>query len=139
MREFMLVIHFIGLAMALGTGFANMFLGITASKLQPAERGSFMSRTMILGTMGQIGLALLIVSGFYLINPYWEVLGSMPTLIIKLSLVAVLIIMIGIILSIIRKSKKENNPALLAKIKPFGIINFVLGILIVLFAVLTFH
>ena len=27
MRELMLVIHFIGLAMALGAGFANIFLG----------------------------------------------------------------------------------------------------------------
>ncbi len=139
MRDFMLIVHFIGLAMALGTGFANLFLGIAVSKLEPAERGSFMSKAMILGRMGQIGLGLLILSGFYLINPFWDVLSVMPFFIAKLSLVAILIIMVVIISLIVRKSKKENNPALLAKIKPLGIINFILGISIVICAVLSFH
>jgi hypothetical protein len=33
MRDFMLILHFIGLAMGLGTSFANMYLGRAASKL----------------------------------------------------------------------------------------------------------
>lgn len=139
MRDLMLIIHFIGLAMAVGTGFANLFLGIAASKLDPAERGSFMSRSMILGRMGQIGLGLLILSGFYLITPYWKVLGMMPLLITKLSLVGLLIISVILILFIVRKSKKQNNPALLSKIKPLGMFNFFIGIAIVIIAVLIFH
>lgn len=79
MRELMLIIHFIGLAMALGAGFANVFLGAAASKLEPAERGRFMAKTMILGRMGQSGLLLLLLSGFYLIGPYRNALGDMPT------------------------------------------------------------
>ncbi len=139
MREFMLIIHFIGLTMALGAGFANMFLGAVASKLQPAERGSFMSKTAVLGRMGQIGLGLLLLSGFYLITPYWRVLDEMPLLIAKLTLVGILLILVGSILFILRKSKKENNPAILAKIRPLGILNFLIGISIVILAVLVFH
>lgn len=139
MRDIMLITHFIGLAMALGTGFANLFLGIVASKLEPAERGSFMSKTLILGRMGQIGLALLLLSGFYLINPYWEIIGDMPLLIVKLILVAILIVLIAIILLIVNKAKKSNNPSILAKIKPIGILNFFLGLAIVILAVLVFH
>lgn len=139
MRDLMLIVHFIGLAMALGTGFANLFLGAVASKLEPAERGSFMSKTLILGRMGQIGLVLLILSGFYLLTPYWAALSSMPLLIIKLILVALLVILVFMIMLIVRKAKKEGNPALLAKIKPIGIMNFLLGIAIVVFAVLVFH
>ncbi len=139
MRELVLIIHFMGLAMALGSGFANLFLGVVASKLEPAERGNFMSKIMILGRMGQIGLGLLLLSGFYLINPYWNVISMMPFFIVKLSLVALLLIMVSIILFLLNKSKKQNNPAILAKIKPLGIINFILGICIVIFAVLTFH
>jgi len=138
MRDLMLVIHFIGLAMAVGTGFANLFLGIVASKLEPAEKGSFMSKTIILGRMGQIGLGLLVLSGFYLITPYWEVLGVMPLLIVKLILVGLLLISVSMILFIVRKSKKEGNPALLSRIKPIGMLNFVLGITIVVLAVLYF-
>src|SRR6478735_9621332 len=116
MRELMLVIHFIGLAMALGAGFANFFLGTVASKLEPAERGSFMSKLVILGRMGQIGLGFLLLSGFGLITPYWKVIGEMPFLIAKLSLVALLLISVSRILFIVSKAKKENNPALMIKI-----------------------
>jgi uncharacterized membrane protein len=139
MRDLMLIIHFIGLAMAIGTGFANLFLGVAASKLEPAEKRSFMSKTMILGRMGQIGLGLLILSGLYLITPYWKVLGMMPLLIAKLILVALLLISVSLILFIVRKSKKRGNPALLAKIKPIGMLNFLLGLTIVVLAVLIFH
>jgi len=139
MRELMLIFHFIGLAMALGAGFANLFLGSVASKLEPAERGSFMSKIMILGRMGQIGLGLLLLSGFGLMTPYWKELGNMPLLIAKLSLVAVLLILVASVLLLIRKSKKQGNPALLAKIKPLAMLNFLIGITIVVLAVLVFH
>lgn len=78
MREIMLIFHLIGLVMALGAGFANFFLGTVASKLEPSERGNFMAKTMILGRMSQIGLALLLLSGFYLIRPYGRTIGEMP-------------------------------------------------------------
>ncbi len=139
MRETVLVIHFVGLAMALGTGFANLFLGIVASKLEPAEKGSFMSKTLILGRMGQIGLGLLILSGLYLASPFWQAISIMPLFIVKLILVVILTIVVTIISLNVRKAKKQNNPALLARIKPLGIVTFLLGIAIVTFAVLTFH
>jgi uncharacterized membrane protein len=139
MRELMLVFHFIGLAMALGAGFANLFLGTVASKLEPAERGSFMSKTMILGRMGRIGLGLLLLSGFGLMTPYWKVLGDMPLLIAKLSLVALLLILVGSVLIIMRKAKKQGNPAMLAKIKPLAMLNFLIAITIVILAVLVFR
>jgi len=139
MRELMLIFHFIGLAMALGSGFANLFLGSVASKLEPAERGSFMSKIMILGRMGQIGLAVLLLSGFYLITPYWKVLDEMPFLVAKLSLVALLLILVSTVLVLLGKAKKQGNPALFAKIKPLGILNFLIGISIVILAVLAFR
>jgi len=136
MRTLMLIIHFIGLAMALGAGFSNLFLGTVVAKLEPAERGSFMSKIMILGRMGQIGLGMLLLSGFYLITPYWKVLGEMPFLIAKLSLVVILLISVSWVLFTLKKAK--GNPALLAKIKPLGMLNFFIGITIVILAVLAF-
>jgi hypothetical protein len=139
MHDLILIIHFIGLAMALGTGFANLFLATVAAKLEPTERGSFMSKTMVLVRMGQIGLGLLLLSGFYLITPYWSVLSEMPILISKLILVGLLVIMVTLVSLMARKAKKENNPAMLAKLKPYGMMNFFLGITIVVLAVLSFH
>lgn len=139
MRDTFLVIHFIGLAMSVGTGFSNLFLGIAASKLAPAERGSFMIKTLILTRMGQIGLGLLLISGFYLITPYWAALSNMPTLIAKLTMVLLLVIMISIMSLRVRKAKEMNDPSLLASLRPLGMVVFVTGITVVILAVVTFH
>src|SRR6185369_1545751 len=139
MRDLFLLIHFIGLAMAVGTGFANLFLAAAAAKLEPAERGSFMVKTSVLVRMGHTGLGLLILSGLCLMTPYWGVLSEMPTLITKLALVVVQIILVTVISILVSKAKKENNLASLLKLKPFGMIIFLTGITIVILAVLTFH
>ena len=139
MRDVMLVIHFVGLAMALGAGFSNLFLGTVASKLEPAERGSFMSKIMILGRMGQIGLGLLLLSGLGLATPYWKLLSEMPLFIAKLSLVGLLLLSVSSILIIVNKARKQGNPTALAKVKPLSMFNFMIAIVIIVLAVLTFH
>ena len=139
MRDIMLITHFIGLTMSLGTGFANLFLGMAAAKLEPAERGKFMSNTLVLMRMGHTGLGLLLLSGFYLITPYWKIIGDMPVLMAKLTCVGLLVIMVSIITVIAKKAQREGNPAMLMKLKPFGMLNFFLGITIVVLAVLSFH
>lgn len=139
MRDIMLITHFIGLTMSLGTGFANLFLSMAAAKLEPSERGKFMANTLILMRMGHTGLGLLLVSGFYLITPYWKIMGAMPTLIAKLCCVGLLIVMVSVITILAKKAQREGNPAMLMKLKPFGMLNFFLGITIVVLAVLSFH
>lgn len=139
MRDFMLITHFIGLTMALGTGFANLFLSIAAAKLEPVERGKFMSNALILIRMGHTGLGLLLLSGFYLITPYWDVLEEMPALIAKLCFVGLLVILVSVITIIAKKAQRDNNPAMLIKLKPFGMLNLFVGITIVVLAVLSFH
>ncbi|MBS1680106.1 MAG: hypothetical protein JST48_00190 [Bacteroidetes bacterium] len=139
MRETFLIIHFIGLTMAVGTGFANLFLGVAASKLNPEERGSFMSKISILMRMGHIGLGLLLLSGFYLATPFWKSLSDMPLFITKLIFVGVLIILISVISIRAAKAKKANDPAQLAKLKPLGMLIFLTGITTLIIAVLTFR
>ncbi len=41
MREVMLILHFIGLTMGLGTSFAHAFLGIITSKMPADEATNF--------------------------------------------------------------------------------------------------
>jgi len=135
----MLITHFIGLTMALGAGFANLFLNTVASKLEPAERGSFMSKIVILGRMGQLGLGLLLLSGFYLATPYWKSLGEMPLFVAKLILVGVLLTSVSLVLLILRKAKMQGNPGLLKNVRPLGLLNFFIGITIVILAVFVFH
>jgi len=78
MRVAMLSIHFLGLAIGMGTSFAFMFLGIAGSKMDNEEGKKFALNTFALGTMGHIGLAMLIISGLYLMTPYRGALAAMP-------------------------------------------------------------
>ncbi|MCG8328428.1 MAG: hypothetical protein MI974_12115 [Chitinophagales bacterium] len=146
MRDTMLIIHFIGIAMFIGTGFAFMFLEIANSKTKEKEEAlRFTLKTFALSKMGHIGLALLLLSGFYLMNPYWSNLTYIPLLLAKLILVAVLAIVIGIIASLAKKAekakkaKKGNAEMHLKKLEIFSKISFILGIAIVILAVLAFH
>ncbi len=91
----MLFVHFVGLAMGLGTSFAMMFLARAALKLDPAKRGEFMMTSMAVTRMGHIGLGLLILSGGYLMTPWWGSLGEMPYMVVKLVLVVVMAGLIG--------------------------------------------
>ena len=71
MREEMLVVHLVGLIMGVGTSFSFIFLGIAGSKLEKEERLKFALNTFPLARMGHIGLTLLIISGGYLMTPFW--------------------------------------------------------------------
>ena len=67
----MLILHFIGLAMGLGTTFAHAFLGMAVSKMTSEEAIKFRLHSLVLSKMGNIGIVLLIFSGLYLITPFW--------------------------------------------------------------------
>ena len=138
MRDTFLIIHFIGLALGLGTSFANLFLGLAMAKMPPEEAKSFAIKAMALSKMGHIGLTLLILSGLYLMSPYWRILSVMPLLIAKLTLVAILVALISVITSAATKVKK-GDPSQMKIIKPLGRIALVTTILIVILAVSVFH
>ena len=138
MRDVFLIVHFIGLAMGIGVSFANLFLGLAMAKMPPEEAKNFALKAMALTKMGHTGLALLILSGLYLMSPYWRTLGEMPLLIAKLSLVTVLVILVSVITSAGTKFKK-GDATQLKKIKPLGRLALITSILIVILAVSVFH
>lgn len=136
MRELMLIIHFIGLAMGLGTSFGFMFLGMAASKMEKNEALKFTVNSFALSRMGHIGLALLILSGLYLIIPFWSKITTL--LIVKLVLVVVLGALIGILSSNARKLTPENAAAQLIKIRMLGQFSLLTSLTILVLAVLNF-
>ncbi len=138
MRETALIIHFVGLAMGLGTSFAFMFLGIAAQKLELPERAKFMGTAMILTRMGHIGLTLLLLSGLYLIIPYHRMLLEMPYFLAKLILFLVLGGLIGVITKMGKKAVSGDSSQFL-KIAKLGRFTLLTTLLIVILAVLSFH
>jgi len=139
MRDVMLIVHLLGLAMGLGTSFAFMFLGIKGSKLEKEEAKKFALNTLALGRMGHIGLSMLIISGLYLITPFWKTLHARPLLIVKLILVLVLTITVIALSVYSNRAKKGDGEANLKKIALLGKVSLSTSISIVLLAVLNFH
>ena len=104
MRETALIIHFIGLAMGLGTGFAHMFLGMAAEKMSQKEGLDFSLKIQSVNKMGRIGTLLLLLSGFYLIIPYHQAILTTPLLITKLSCVLLLVVLLEILKGYCKKA-----------------------------------
>ena len=139
MREIMLILHFIGLTMGLGTSFAHAFLGMATARMSAEEATKFRVHTLVLSRMGHVGLALLLISGFYLITPYWATLSSMPLLIVKLVLVLILIVLIILISLQVKKAKQGDAEAQLKKMQGLGKMTLLVGLAIVVVAVFIFH
>jgi uncharacterized membrane protein len=139
MREGMLVLHFIGLTMGLGTSFAHAFLGIATSKMSTDDATKFRLHTLVLSRMGHIGIGLLIVSGLYLMTPYWTILPSSPLLILKLTLVLVLVIILTLINSSSKKARQSDAAGQLKKMEQLGKMTLIIGLTIVVLAVYIFH
>ena len=139
MRETMLIFHFIGLAMGLGTGFGHAFLGAAAAKMAKDEATKFRLNTLVLSYMGHIGIALLLISGFYMITPYWKSLSSMPLLMTKLALVLVLIILISLLGVAGKKAKNGDAENQFKKMEILGKLTLLTGVAIVVIAVSVFH
>lgn len=135
----MLILHFIGLAMGIGTGFAHAFLGSAAAKMSPSDATNFRLKTLVLTKMGNSGLVFLIISGLSLLTPYWKVLPSSPLLIVKLSLVVLLVIVIAMLNALGKKALRGNPEEHFGKMQTLGKISMVLGLAIVIVAVSFFH
>ncbi len=139
MKDVYLILHFIGLAMGLGTSFANLFLGRSLSKLPREEAMKISMHTSVLVKMGLTGLGLLIVSGVLLLIPEWETLSHCAFFLTKLALVAVLTFLILRINGHIQDAKIGDPEIHMAKIPLLGKLSFIISIIIVVLAVLVFH
>ncbi len=142
MLDFLLILHFIGLALGVGTGFAMLTLGLATADMPPADRGAFMRRASVLTRNGAIGLALLILSGvgLVLLRGVAEVMAwGGPMFHVKLTLVVIMIGVFGYLQVLLRQSRSANGAAAAARIPIVSRVMLVLGVSVVVFAVLAFH
>ena len=141
MYEFLLITHFIGLAMGVGTSFAGLALGLASKDLEPAERAKFMQRASAIGKNGSIGLTLLLLSGLgmWFSRGITQVLTwAGPPFHAKLTLVVLLIAAFGYMQVLQKKARQGAGPEVMAKIPKVGALMLLLGIGIIVSAVLAF-
>lgn len=144
MLDLWLVLHFLGLALGVGTGFAMMTLGIATKDMAPADRATFMRRASALSRNGSVGLLLLIVSGvaILLTRGVDTVMMAGPPFHIKLTLVVILIGVFGYMQVLMRKSRSADGAVAAAAAARMAIVSkimLLLGVSIVICAVLAFQ
>jgi len=143
MYDLLLMIHFIGLAMGVGTSFAMMTLGRVAQSLEPAERATFFGRVGGLAKNGSIGLALLIASGIGMlfdrgVSVMFKIGGG--AFHAKLALVVILSGCLGYSQVLRKRMREGKDPARAAATLPkLGQFMLLLGVSIVISAVAAFH
>lgn len=135
----MLILHFIGLAMGVGLSFTHAFLGKSISKLDATEAAKFRLQIKVLGLMGAIGTTLLLVSGIYLLVPFWPLITAIPLLILKLVLFIILVVLIVLINLGAQKNFKNHSDGTLKRVELMGKLAMVIGIVILILAVSIFH
>jgi uncharacterized membrane protein len=141
MHETLLITHFIGLALGLGTSFAMFTLGIAAKDLDGPERGKFLLRASALSKNGSIGLLLLILSGLGIVfqrGGFGAVMawggGAFHA---KLALVVVLCGIVGA-MQVTMKKVRGGNTAAMARLPMLGRIGLLTSVTIVVLAVVAF-
>ena len=139
MRDTLLTLHFIGLAMGLGVSFTHAFLGKAISKMDKNEAAKFKGQIKALSLMGAVGTILLLVSGVFLIIPFWPAIMAFPLLILKLVLFVILVVLIILINIGAKKNFKNATEGNTNRIELMGKLAMIIGIVIVFLAVAVFH
>ena len=136
LREAWLIIHFIGLFIGLGSGFALLVLNQVTNKMSPPEKGNFMKTASILAYVGPVGLIILLISGLGLTLPMWDSYKTIGLFHVKLTLFIILFLIVGIG-HMLRKRYAGGPPP--AFMKYINLLPISLGLVIIILAVLSFH
>jgi uncharacterized membrane protein len=142
MYQTLLIVHFLGLALGVGTGFANLRLGLATKDMDPAERGKFFMTALALSKNGSLGLALLILSGLammFLRGTQATFTQGGGALHAKLTLVLVMCGLLGYMQVLVKRVREAQGGPNLAKLPQVGRMMLIVSVLTVISAVLAFH
>ncbi len=137
------VLHFIGLALGVGTSFAMLALGMFARSLPADERGKLMlGAGGAVSKNGGLGLGLLIVSGlgmFFMRGPATVMAAGGPALHAKLTLVVIISGVLGYSQVLGKRAREAGGGPALAKLPQVGAALLVLSLAIIVAAVIAFQ
>ncbi|MBM5574511.1 hypothetical protein [Deefgea sp. CFH1-16] len=136
MRDVLLLVHFLGLVIGAGSGFALFFIGHLAQRWPAEARRETMVRLFALRYASYVGLLLLVLSGGALLRPYSTQLAQMPWLWVKA--LAVTVIVICAVLGVWRMRQVPQQPAALLRLPILGKVSLAASVLAILAAVMAF-
>jgi len=136
--QFLVIVHFLGLAMGVGTGFANMAMAGVMAKATAGEKDVLARFPPAMSRIGAIGLVLLWGSGLAIVMTRYGGFSVLPRpFIVKLAAVVLLTICVGYIHVLFGKVRKGDASAA-ARIQLLGRLTGPLALIAIIFAVITF-
>jgi hypothetical protein len=134
----LMVLHFLGLAMGLSTGFANMVMAGLVAKAAPQDKAVLARFPPAMAPIGLIGLALLWISGISIVLTRYGSFAILPRpFIVKLTAVVLLTIAV-IYIQVLMPRARRGDEAAMARIQTIGKLTGPLAIIAIIFAVITF-
>lgn len=136
--HFLVIVHFVGLAMGLGSGFAQMVMAGLMAKASPQDKAVLARFPPAMGKIGVIGLALLWITGLSIIKTRYGTFSILPqTFIYKLTAVVLLTLAVGAI-QVLQRRAQKGDMAAMARMQMLGRLTGPLALIAIIFAVITF-
>lgn len=135
----MLIFHFLGLVMSLGSMITFLVMRRSCSKVSSFESEYLLQNVRRFLRMSHIGLGIMFVTGGYLMTPYWGTLAQMPLLHIKFT---IFLLWYGTLIALsiyTKKAVKSQIKLCDPRIGFLSMISVVFGISAVVMAVSQFH
>lgn len=134
MNQALIVFHLLGMAAGFASGIGNMVVGLRVA-MSPADAAALRSLPPVFARIGQVGLAVLWITGAILIWSKWGGPADMPPLFwAKLALVAVftgLVIRAAMLMRAVTAGDTEAGKALPMLGRAGGLISVVIVVLAV--------
>lgn len=136
--RFLLVLHFLGLAMGFSVSFSNMIMARLIAAAPPPEKAVLARFPPAIFRVGEVGLAILWLSGLGLVFSKWGGFHPLPWHFhVKLGAVTVVTLAQGYVHYLMKRVQK-GEAALQARIPVVGSVAGLSALVAVVFAVVTF-
>ena len=136
--QFLVIVHFLGLAMGMSSGFGNMVMAGLIAKAAPHEKAVLGRFPPAIGRVGLIGLTLLWGSGLSIVWTRYGTFAILPRAFIYKLIAVVLLTMVVIYIHFLQRRVQNGDASAMARIQLMGKLTGPLAVLAVIFAVIPF-
>ena len=139
--DILLIMHFIGLSMAVGAGISGKVLAMSVANIKMEKaKLKFIFDTRKISLIADVGIIMLLISGITLValNPVYAQMGGI-FFHIKMGLIVLVVASIGGQHMMRAKLKRTGDLAYFKKVQMLSSITIISAISTVIMAVLAFH